>query len=88
VIARRRVRLSRFRLIKRLAAAAVLLLLANGGLRRYANHKEQARLERLGSVLFLLGNAESAEEYGWLTTDPVTLESLAAQLRRMQFVNN
>ncbi len=87
-IARRRFRIRQHRLVRRLAAAAALVLLIGGGFQFHVRKAEQIRLDRLGSVLFLLENADDAFLDSNLGTDRVTLESLAEQLSRLQFAQN
>ena len=85
---RRRLRFRRLRLVRRLAAAAALALIAGGALLIHAERREQTRLERLGNVLFLIRDADATGEGNLVSAAPVTLEALAEQLRQLQFVSD
>ena len=83
-IARQRVRFRRLRLVRGLAAAALLLLMAGGAFHLHIQREEQRDLQRLGNVLFLLEPVDDDGLDGLVAQDRVTLETLADQLGRLQ----
>lgn len=86
-ITRQRLRFRRMRMLRRAAAAAAMVaLLLAGSLRLQQAQADRARLDRLGSVLFLLNDAESAlhDERHPAAGSGATLEHLSAQLSLLQ----
>jgi hypothetical protein len=85
-ITRQRLRFRRVRILRRVAAAAMVTLLLAGSLRLQQAQAERARLDRLGSVLFLLNDAEAAIDDERLAAAGarISLESLSTQLSLLQ----
>ena len=88
-ITRQRLRFRRMRMVRRAAAAAMVALLLAGSLRLQQAQADRARLDRLGSVLVLLNDAESAlhDERHPAAGSGATLEHLSAQLSLLQSGN-
>ena len=88
-ITRQRLRFRRMRMVRRAAAAAMVALLLAGSLRLQQAQADRARLDRLGSVLFLLNDAESAlyDERHLAAGSGATLEHLSAHLSLLQSGN-
>ena len=91
-LARRRRRFRGLYLFQRLAAAALLVLVAGSAMMLHTQRREQRSLERLESILFLLSEvdieAELETDDNFPTSTPLTLETLAEQLSQMQFAYN
>ena len=70
----------RRRAVRRLAAAALATVMAGGAVHLHSLRAEQSRLERLGSVLFLLQDPETAAYGDLVPPKGLTLELLADML--------